>query len=105
MLEDIENGESQKLYIPGIIVETYVSNEGFMDIDLGFPIITNFIICDSFGYETRIPLTIYIDKPDSNPTTTTTSTTGDWETMIPIIGTTSIVGVIVILLGIRRIRK
>ena len=104
--ENITNGEPSRLFVPSLITEKIIpEGTGTMDIDIGFTIIASLVVVDGYGYVTSKSLTIYIEMPYSNTTTTTTPTDGDWGTMIPIVGSVSIVGVTVILLGIRRMRK
>ena len=104
--ENVTNGEPSRLYVPGLITEKILpENTGTLDIDTLGPIFTSFGVVDGVGFVTSKSVTIYIEMPYSNTTTTSTSTTIDWETMLPIVGSVSIVGVIVILLGIRRMRK
>ena len=104
--ENVTNGEPSKAFVPGLITESVIpESTGTMDIDIGFEIIASLVVVDGYGYATSKSVTIYIELPYSNTTTTSTSTTIDWETMLPIVGSVSIVGVIVILLGIRRMRK
>jgi hypothetical protein len=104
--EDIENDVPSGLYVPSLITEKILpQNTGTLDIDIGFPIIASLVVVDGYGFVTSKSLTIYIEMPYSNTTTTSTSTTIDWETMLPIVGSVSIVGVSVTLLGIRRMRK
>jgi hypothetical protein len=62
-------------------------------------------VVDGYGYVTSKSMSIFFETPVSNTTTTTSSTTLDWETLLPIVGSVSIVGVIGIVLGIRRMRK
>jgi len=102
---DVPNGEPSQLYVPPLITERVLpNNTGLVDIDTA-SIPSYFLVVDAFGYETRKRLTIIITNiPDLN-TTTTTPTTGNWETMIPIVGSVSIVGVAIVLLGMRRTRK
>ncbi len=104
-IPDVPNGESIGIYVPSLITTKVLSqNTGLVDIDTA-SIPSYFIVVDAFGYETRKRLTIIITNiPDLN-TTTTTPTSGDWETMILVAGSVSVVGVTIALLGIRRIRE
>jgi hypothetical protein len=106
-IDDLPVGGTGALYVPSLITEKITDPEGggLMDIDNENPLSSYFRVFDKYGYETRKRLDIFIDMPYSNTTTTTTPTTEDWEPLIPIVGSVSIVGVAVILLGIRRMRK
>ncbi|MHA2152568.1 MAG: hypothetical protein ACXAAQ_11345, partial [Candidatus Thorarchaeota archaeon] len=62
-------------------------------------------VVDGYGYVTSKSMSIFFETPVSNTTTTTSSTTLDWETLLPIVGSVSIVSVAVLLIGTRRMRK
>lgn len=93
-------------YVPSLITEKiYPDSGGLVDIDTDNPLPASLVVVDGYGYETSKSMSIFLEIHYSNTTTTTLSSTGDWEKMVPIIGSASIVGVIVVLLGIRRTRQ
>ncbi|MFW9965028.1 MAG: hypothetical protein ACFFCX_15770 [Candidatus Sifarchaeia archaeon] len=93
-------------YVPSLITEKiYPDSGGLIDIDTDNPLPASFVVIDGYGYETSKSMNIFFGTPYSNASTTTPSSNGDWEKMVPIVGSVSVVGVIVVLIGIRRIRK
>ena len=104
-IEDLEFDGTGILAIPALITEKLTQGDvdgGLMDVDTENPISGSLIVVDAYGYETRKRVDIILDMPNS--TTTPTTTTIDWVTLAPIIGSVSIVGVAAILLGVRRRR-
>jgi hypothetical protein len=103
---EVEGDESGKAFVPSVLSEMLYPPDGggLMDIDTDHPIPASLVVVDGYGYVTSKSVSIFLEIPDPTTTPTTPSTTIDWETMIPIVGSVSIVGVVV-LLGIRRIRK
>jgi len=98
---DVENGEDGRLYMPSLITEKYVNaNGGTADID-EYSIISEFVLLDSFGQETREHLTIIVNNQNTNFTTTTTTQGSD--TPLPVVvGVGSIFGIAVIYVIIKR---
>jgi hypothetical protein len=100
-MEVTQDEETGILYVPSLITEKYNQpgeGGGIMDIDTDHPVTAGFVVVDGYGYATSKSMTIILDMPYSSTTPTTTSTTIDWETMIPLVGTLSVVGIVAILL-------
>jgi len=102
---DVENGEDGRLYVPSLITEKYVNeNGGLMDID-ELSLLFEFVLLDSFGQETREHLTIIINNQNTNTTTTSSTTTQTTGVDVPlpvVVGVVSILGISVIYVLIRR---
>ncbi|MFX1484965.1 MAG: hypothetical protein ACFFCP_17445 [Promethearchaeota archaeon] len=94
-----------KYFVPSLITTKMLPDAGgLMDIDTDHPFPTSLVVVDGYGFATSKSVSIFLQIPYSN-TTTTTPTDGDWGPMIPIVGTVSIVSVAVLYIGIRRMRK
>lgn len=104
-IEDLQVDGSGAYLVPSLITEKLTDPEGggLMDVDTENQITGSLIIVDGYGYETSKSMNIFLEY--SNTTTTTTPTDGDWNLVWPIIGLTSIGGLAIVLLGIRRLRK
>jgi hypothetical protein len=89
--------------IPPLIVEKYVSSNGsgggIADLDY-YSILSEIVVLDSFGQETRDFLTIIIDNPFVN--TTTTTGTDSLFTPPLVLGTLSVVGIVVVVAWIKK---
>ncbi|MFW9810087.1 MAG: hypothetical protein ACFFE6_11985 [Candidatus Thorarchaeota archaeon] len=94
-----------RYYVPSLITEkVYPDASGPADIDTDNPFPTSLVVLDGYGLVTSKSVSIFLETPYSNTTTTTASTTIDWGTLIPIAGSVSIVGVVVIL-GFWKLKK
>ena len=94
-------------YAPSLITEKVYPDTGggLMDIDTEHPMPASLVVVDGYGYVTSKSMDIFLEIPYSDTPTTSPSTTTDWETLIPIVSTVSIVSVAVLGFGIWRIRK
>ncbi|MFW9926720.1 MAG: hypothetical protein ACFFDM_08145, partial [Candidatus Thorarchaeota archaeon] len=87
-----------RYYVPSLITsKVYPDATGPVDIDTDNPFPTSLVVLDGYGLATSKSVSIFLDTPYSNTESTTTSTSIDWGTLIPIAGSVSIVGVVVIL--------
>lgn len=95
-----------RYYVPSLITtKVYPDAGGLIDIDTDHPFPTSLVVLDGYGLATSKSVSIFLQTPYSNTTTTTTPTDGDWNLTWSIIGPASIAGIVVVLLGIRRIRN
>ncbi len=97
---DIQNGEITEIIIPNELIEQYMVASGSTAQD-PLQIDTEFLLIDNFLNFHRYELSIYIDRPNA----TTSPTTETLDPMIPIVGAISIVGLAVIVIVIKRVRK
>ncbi|MFW9805771.1 MAG: hypothetical protein ACFFFK_03500 [Candidatus Thorarchaeota archaeon] len=94
--DDLGDGPQGSRYVPSLINEKFTGGDGIVEIDISSPLSSFFSIVDILGYETIKHLDIAINMPNSTPTTS--ATTIDWDTMLPILGSLSVVGIIAFVL-------
>ncbi len=95
-------------YVPSLIttkVNQPDAGGGLMDIDTESPITASLVVVDGYGYATTKSMSILLEILYSNTTTTITPTDGNWGLMNPVIGAVSIMSVVVVILGIWKVRK
>ncbi|MHA2079462.1 MAG: hypothetical protein ACW99X_17865, partial [Candidatus Thorarchaeota archaeon] len=78
--DDLPVDGTGRYYVPSLITEKiYPDAGGLMDIDTDHPMPAGLYVVDGYGYVTSKSMSIFFETPVSNTTTTTSSTTLDWE--------------------------
>jgi hypothetical protein len=78
--DDLPVDGTGRYYVPSLITEKiYPDAGGLVDIDTDHPMPAGLYVVDGYGYVTSKSMSIFFETPVSNTTTTTSSTTLDWE--------------------------